>query len=114
MATRSEMARAEAQRQASATNATSATNAKGTPRDRATEPEPEARTRAARDATYAYEAPSADGQRSRKSTRGSANRAKPDAAFNAREELVKGSPTSLYRKQRAKIARVRGHSAAGT
>jgi len=59
-------------------------------------------------ATYALESPAADGRRSRKSTRGSANRAKPDTNFNLRESLVKGSPEARFRKARAKKTRVRG------
>jgi hypothetical protein len=59
-------------------------------------------------ATYALEAPAADGRRSRKSTRGSANRAKPDTNFNLRESLVKGSPEARFRRARAKKTRVGG------
>ena len=59
-------------------------------------------------ATYALEPPAANGRRSRKSTRGSANRAKPDTNFNLRESLVKGSPEARFRKARAKNLRVRG------
>jgi hypothetical protein len=59
-------------------------------------------------ATYTLESPAADGRRSRKSTRGSANRSKPDTNFNLREALVKGSPEARFRKARAKNTRVRG------
>lgn len=59
-------------------------------------------------AAYAFESPAADGRRSRKSTRGSANRSKPDTNFNLRESLVKGSPEARFRKARAKNTRVRG------
>jgi hypothetical protein len=59
-------------------------------------------------AAYAFESPAADGRRSRKSTRSSANRSKPDTNFNLRESLVKGSPEARFRKARAKNTRVRG------
>jgi hypothetical protein len=59
-------------------------------------------------ASYAFERPAADGRRSRKSTRDSANRAKPDTNLNLRESRVKGSPEARFRKQRAKRTRVRG------
>jgi hypothetical protein len=58
-------------------------------------------------ASYALEPPAADGRRSRKSTRGSANRAKTDTSFNLREALVKGSPEARFRKAKAKRTRVR-------
>jgi hypothetical protein len=52
---------------------------------------------AARKATYALEAP-AEGRPSRKSTRKSANRAKPDANLNLREMREKSSPEARARK----------------
>ncbi len=58
---------------------------------------------AAGKATHALEAGG-----SRESTRASANRAKPDAAFNVTEEVRKGAPQSRARKMRAKAKRVRG------
>jgi hypothetical protein len=61
------------------------------------------KSHAATKATHAMEAGG-----SRESTRGSANRAKPDAAFNLTEELKKGAPQSRARKMRAKTKRVRG------
>ncbi len=65
-------------------------------------------TRRASKATYAIE-PTQPGKRpSRKSTRASANRVKPDASFNRREEAAKTSPDSRYRKERARQKRVRG------
>ncbi len=45
---------------------------------------------------------------SRKSTRKSANRAKPDTNFNLRESLQKGSPSARARKARARTVHVRG------
>jgi uncharacterized protein len=66
------------------------------------------RTRVASKATYAREVPTGGGRPSRKSTRSSANRVKPDANLNLREERQKGSPENLFRKSRARSARVRG------
>jgi hypothetical protein len=67
--------------------------------------------RAAKKATYGIE-PCADEHRpSRKSTRGGANRIKPDSSFNLREQLVKGSPESRSRRSQAQALRVRGGSA---
>jgi len=49
------------------------------------------------------------GQRpTRKSTRGSANRAKGDATLNLVESLVKGTPEARFRKADAQTMRVRG------
>jgi hypothetical protein len=104
MATRAEQFRTEEQRHAKP-KATRPAQAK---KKRTTE----GRLAGARDvpgrATYAFESPAPDGRRSRNSTRGSANRAKPDTNFNLRESLVKGSPEARFRKARAKHTRVRG------
>jgi hypothetical protein len=65
-------------------------------------------TRRSRKATYGIE-PHLPGERpSRKSTRGGANRVKPDAPFNRREELTKGSPENRAGRSRARTRRVRG------
>jgi hypothetical protein len=62
----------------------------------------------AKKATYGIE-PCADEHRpSRKSTRGGANRIKPDSGFNLREQLIKGSPESRSRRSQAQSLRVRG------
>ena len=53
-------------------------------------------------ATYAREGRDAKGRASRKSTRSSSNRARPDAAMNIREELRMASPSSRARHDRAK------------
>jgi hypothetical protein len=67
-----------------------------------------AKGHAASKATYALE-PSAPGTRpSRESSRSSANRAKPDTAYNLTEETKKGAPENRARKARAKSMRVRG------
>jgi hypothetical protein len=60
-----------------------------------------AKKHAGRKATYALE-DRTSGRPSRKSTRKSANRSKPDASLNAREALQKGSPAARYRKARAR------------
>jgi hypothetical protein len=52
-------------------------------------------------ATYAREGRDAKGRASRKSTRSSSNRIKPDAPMNIREELVMASPSSRARHDRA-------------
>jgi hypothetical protein len=58
-------------------------------------------------ATYAPEPPH-EGRPSRKSTRKSAHRVKPDSSFSLRESLQKGSPESRARRARAKSVRARG------
>jgi hypothetical protein len=63
-------------------------------------------------ATYALEAPTAEGQSSRKSTRSSANRAKPDTNLNLREVRRNGSPENRFRKDKTRGSRVRGTPAA--
>jgi hypothetical protein len=103
MATRAEQFRTEEQRHSKRKKARPQPTKKKT----AAEGRP-AQPRRAAHATYALEAPAADGRRSRKSTRGGANRAKPDTNFNLRESLVKGSPEARFRKARAKKTRVRG------
>ncbi len=92
MATRSEQFRSESQRKGGAKKKrknpakTKPTRAKG---------------HAAKKATYALEEKSAK-RPSRKSSRKSANRAKPDAALNVREEIQKGSPERAYEKAAAR------------
>jgi hypothetical protein len=68
--------------------------------------------RAERKATYALEKPSGDGRRSRKSTRASANRSKPDTNLNLREARQKGSPENRFAKAQARATRARGHKGA--
>ena len=65
--------------------------------------------RSARKATYALEAPR-EGRPSRKSSRKSANRSKPDSALNITESVRKGSPEERYRRARARTLRPRGRS----
>ena len=63
---------------------------------------------AASKATHALEETAPGERPSRESTRGSANRAKADAALNITEETRKGSPENRARQRRAKETRVRG------
>lgn len=62
---------------------------------------------AASKATHALEESGAM-RPSRESTRGSANRAKADAARNITEQVRRGAPAPLARKARARATRVRG------
>jgi hypothetical protein len=106
MATRSEQFRANEQRKPSKRTTPSGSTAR----------RPSASSRptehARKKATYAFESTLAGQRPSRKSSRGSANRAKPDASLNILESLVKGSPEARFRKASAKGKRVRG--SAGT
>jgi hypothetical protein len=68
-----------------------------------------AKGRTAGKATYAYEPPR-PGKPSRKSSRKSANRAKPDVGLTATESTKKGSPEARFRKARDGATRVRGSS----
>lgn len=71
-----------------------------------------AKKHASNKASYALEVPSKKGRSSRKSTRASANRAKPDSNLVLREGRRKGSPENRARKARARTRRVRGARAA--
>ena len=103
MATRAEQFRTEDQRNSKRKEAPNPVK-----KARTTENPAKRARRVPGNAAYAFEAPAADGRRSRKSTRGSANRAKPDTNLNLRESRVKGSPEARFRKARAKKTRVRG------
>jgi hypothetical protein len=59
-------------------------------------------------ATHAREETAPGKRPSRISTRGSANRAKGDTAFNLTEEKKTGSPEARARKSRAQRVKVRG------
>jgi hypothetical protein len=65
-------------------------------------------------ATYALETTPTGQRASRKSTRASANRAKPDSGFNLTEEKKKASPQARARKAQAKRSRVRGKARAAS
>ena len=95
MATRSEDYRSAEQRRARGKKKPTA------PAKRSAGVRSRAKKHAGRKATYALEDVTS-AKPSRKSTRKSANRAKPDANLNARETLRKGSPESRFRKAHAR------------
>ena len=96
MATQAEQHRAEEQRRAQGKKTGAGRTKTGASKEWS-----RAKMHAGRKATYALE--ETDGARpSRKSTRKSANRSKPDASLNAREELLKGSPEQRYLKAAAR------------
>ena len=97
MTTRAEQFRATQERRGPSKAAKRASGSKPglAPRDRSRD-----KPHAAKKATYALELTS--GRPSRKSTRKSANRSKPDAAFNLREQLTRGSPEERFRKSRVR------------
>lgn len=100
MASRAEEHQAEEQRRNRADKTRTGRSKPGVPHAKRTK----AKKHAQRKATYAIE--EGGGRRpSRKSTRKSANRSKPDAALIIREGLVKGSPQSRHRKAMAKSKR---------
>ncbi len=107
MATRSEQFRAEQQRRAHNPKK-KRRRAKRRVQDSAYKTHPT--KHAARKATYAFEPTPVTARPSRKSTRGSANHAKPDTNLNLREERQKGSPETRFEKARAKRTHVRGRS----
>lgn len=98
MATKAEQAHAEVQRRGPAGGRRKLRPGRGkpgtSPRDRS-----RASKRVAKKATYAFEG--GGGRPSRRSTRKSANRAKPDASLNLTEQLVKGSPEARFRRAKA-------------
>jgi len=107
MATRAEQSRSDEQR----------THGAGRSQSHVSEKKPKKgswshdKAHAASKATHALE-DTAPGERpSRESTRGGANRAKADSAFNLTEQTKKGSPTNRARNSRASAARVRGGGA---
>lgn len=110
MATRAESHHAEEQRRGPTPKARKRAKAKKTRAQKLGSTHPA--THAAAKASYALEAPSKKGRVSRKSTRASANRAKPDSNLVLREERRKGSPENRSRKARARSRRVRGSPAA--
>jgi hypothetical protein len=89
MATKSQQFKAEEQREHANRNAES---------ERAhPDPTTNESERAGKKATYAFEETA--GRRSRKSTRKSANRSKPDAGLNIREELRASSPQARHARE---------------
>ena len=59
-------------------------------------------------ATHAFEETAPGKRPSRESTRGSANRAKNDTAFNLTQQLKKNAPANRARKSRRVAGKVRG------
>jgi hypothetical protein len=96
MATRSEQTHAEEQRKGPRGSIRAGRSKPGVP---LAERSPD-KEHAGRKATYALEA-EREGRPSRKSTRKSANRSKPDSGLNIREQLQKTSPEARARKSRA-------------
>lgn len=108
MATRAESLHAEDQRHGVRPKAAKRAKARKSPAEKAGPPHE--RKHAGKAASYALEAPSKAGRSSRKSTRSSANRAKPDTNLTLREGRSKGSAANRSRKARARTTRVRGSS----
>ena len=109
MATRSEQYRAEQQRRGNRKSARQASRTKPgvAPRDRS-----RSKAHAGKKATYALDADE-KGRPSRKSSRKSANRAKPDASLTISEALRKESPEARFRQARARAVRTRGKRRSG-
>ena len=106
MATRAERERAETERTAAVKKTAKKQMAKKAAKPAAKEKLGHTETKA----TYAREPRGASGQATRKSTRGSANRAKADSSLNRHDEQVKGSPDAQHRRAAARTKRVRGSS----
>ena len=106
MATRSEAARARSERHGMTPRARKLAKARKTRAEKLRAVH-ESKHAAAK-ATWARERPSPEGRVSRKSTRASANRARPDTNLNLREDRVKGSPEARFHKAQARDVRVRG------
>lgn len=110
MATKSEKVHAEEQRHGPTPKARKRAAAKKPRADKLGAPHEN--KKAGRKASYAAEAPPKTGRPSRKSTRKSANRSKPDSNLNLREERKKTAPDARFRKARAKATRSKRGSAA--
>lgn len=110
MATKAEKVHAEEQRHGPSPKTKKRANAKKMRAENRVAPHET--KRAGKKASYARETVPAKTRASRKSTRSSANRAKPDTNLTLREGRAKGSPESRYRKSRARTSRVRGSTAA--
>jgi hypothetical protein len=105
MATRSQQFHAEEERRQGAKNRKRA-KANAAPKARARSKKGRTETKA----PYALEPEDKGARPSRKSSRKSANHAKPDASFNMVEQLSKTSPEARFRKERARNTKVRGKS----
>ena len=108
MATKAERVHAEEQKHGPTPKAKKRAKAKKTRAEKLSTPHDN--VHAAEKASYAREAPAADGKKTRKSSRSSANRAKPDTNLNLREQRAKASPEARFRKAKARASRVRGSS----
>src|SRR5450631_127454 len=106
MATKAEQFHAEEQRRHA--GAKHGKNAHGSKPGTAPKARSNDKKHAGKKATHALEKPVKGKRPSRKSTRKSANRSKPDATFNLQEEQRKTSPTARFRKADARASRVRG------
>ena len=105
MATRAEQFHADEQRTGKSAERKRAARTKpGVPASKRSR----SKVHAAKKAAYALELPANAKRPSRRSSRSSANRSKPDTAYNAAEEIRKGSPESRYRKARARASKARG------
>ena len=110
MSTRAEQFHAEEQRKARQTNIRAKRSKPGVaPKDRT-----QAKPHAEKNAAYALEETAPGTRPSRKSTRKSANRSKPDTGFNLSEQAKKGSPEATYAKSKARAERVRGSNGSGS
>lgn len=89
MATKSEQFHAEEQRRAQTAKAKTARSKPDTQSNES--------VRAGNKATYAFEAVA--GTPTRKSTRKSANRSKPDTALTLHEQQVRGTPEARFRRE---------------
>lgn len=105
MATRAEQHQAEEQRK------NREANGRGRAAKKSAGKTTRAKKHAGRKATYALEeGTNASKRPSRKSTRKSANRSKPDASLVRREGMKKGAPTAKFRKSAAKGTKARAKS----
>ena len=106
MATKSERVHAEEQKHGPTPKAKKRAKARKTRADKLSAPHEN--VHAGKKASYAREEPAADGRKSRKSSRSSANRSKPDTNLTLREQRAKSSPEARFRQAKARASRVRG------
>ena len=103
MATRSQQFRAETEREAAKAKDTPSTAARA---------HDDGSSHTAKKATYAREEGVAPDQRSRKSTRKSANHAKTDATVVHAQQMKQSAPEQVYERSAAKAYRAGGGGAA--
>jgi hypothetical protein len=109
MATRSEKAHEEAVREAAEKKRKVAARKAAAKKAAKKAPAKPKKTHKQSKAVYAAEPPH-EGRPSRRSTRKTVNRSKPDTGFTARESMQKGSPEARARRAKAKGVRARGSS----